>query len=450
MLGFSLSCQRYLKIEGERVMDKKRILVVGSGGREHAILWKLRQSRRVGELFSSQANAGIAQIAEDLKNPVETAEDVARLVEQAKTLGIDITIVGSDKPLELGVVDAFQDAGLAILGPTRDAAQIEWDKVFAKYLMVRNNIPTAPFTVFTELEPALRHVHERRDLPFMVKASRLARGQGALKCKDESQAVFQLERILKTKSFGEDQAAIVEKCLTGSELSVTAITDGESFQTWPYIRDYKKLLDGDKGGNCGSMGAWGPASLGKGKFLIHRQVKRRVVEPVLRALRVRGRTFVGWLYPGIMVNLFGVKVLEFNARLGNPEAQVLMRRLRTDLLDIVEAILARQLKKLKIEWHRKYAVCVVMATEGYPQADEDEYPKASIEGLHEAAKVPTVVVFHGGTMEENNVIYTAGGRPLSVTALGDTLVEARERVYDAVEWRISCPKLKYRLDIAQI
>lgn len=433
-------------------MSKKRVLVVGDGefgdGRMHALLWKLRQSKRVGELYSSQVNAGIAQIAEDLNNPVETAEDVARLVDQAKTLGIDITIVGSDKPLELGVVDAFQDAGLAILGPTRDAAQIEWDKVFSKNLMVRNNIPTAPFSVFTEFESAAHHVRARRDLPFMVKASRLARGQGALKCHTVADAIFQLERILKTRSFGEDQAAIVEKCLTGSELSVTAITDGKSFQIWPYIRDYKKLLDGDKGGNTGSMGACGPDSLGTGRFLIHRQVRRRVVEPVLEALRVRGRTFVGWLYPGIMVNLFGVKVLEFNARLGNPEAQVHMRRLRTDLLDIVEACLAGQLKKLKIEWYRKYAVCVVMATEGYPEADK--YPKVPIKGLDEAAKVPTVVVFHGGTMEENGVIYTAGGRALSVTALGDTLTEARERVYDVVDWRISCPKLQYRTDIAQL
>lgn len=427
---------------------KKKVLVIGSGAREHAMLWKLRQSKRAGELFVSKANAGTAQIAEDLGNPVKTSEDVLRLVDQAKSLGIDIAIAGSDNPLDLGVVDALQDAGVATFGPRRDAAQIECDKVFAKNLMVRNSIPTARFSVFTEFEQAARHVHERRDYPIIVKASRLARGRGVLKCKDESAAIFQLQCIFELKSFGEGQAAIVEQCLKGSELSVHAVTDGETFQIWPYTRDYKLLQDGDEGPNTGGMGAYGPVSLGTRKYLIHRQVKRRVVGSALKALRVRGRTFMGWLYPGIMVNLVGVKVLEYNARLGDPEAQVLMRLLRTDLLDIVEACLAGQLHKLKIEWYRKHAVCVVMATDGYPQLEG--YPRVPIVGLQEAAKVPTVVVFHAGTAEEDGVVYTAGGRVLSVTALGDTLVESRERVYDAVEWRIQCKALKYRTDIAEL
>jgi len=415
-----------------------KVLVVGGGGREHALVWKLRQSPRVTEIYCAPGNAGIAREAVCVRIG---AEDIPALLAFAREKAIDLTVVGPEAPLTAGIVDEFQAAGLKIFGPSRVAAEIEGSKVFAKDLMARYGIPTADYAVFTDPDEATAYI-QKKGVPCVLKADGLAAGKGVIVAKDMQTALDAVRSIMVDRDFGEAGARlVVEECLTGEEVSILAFTDGDTVVPMVSSQDHKRAFDNDEGPNTGGMGAYAPAPV------YTPEVARRAVEeilvPVVRALKAEGRTYRGVLYAGLMVTGQVPKVLEFNVRFGDPEAQPVLSLLETDLVEIIEAVLENRLDQIEIKWKPQASVCVVLSSGGYPAA----YEKGKvIRGLDE---VPDdIVVFHAGTAEKDGETVTSGGRVLGVTATGPDIPSAISKAYAAVE-KISFEGMHYRRDIGR-
>lgn len=413
------------------------VLVVGSGGREHALAWKIAESPRLGKLYVSPGNGGTCQIAENIPVKATDISELARFVEKN---AVDITIVGPDDPLALGIVDIFQSRGLRIFGPSRAAAQIEASKAFAKRFMREGDIPTAKFKIFRNYKRALKHVR-KRGAPIVIKASGLALGKGAYVCGTLAEAEEALSEImLKHVHKDAGNEVIVEDFLEGQEISIHALCDGKTSVLMPTAQDHKAIFDGDKGKNTGGMGTVAPVPWVKNETLD--EVSALIVQPAIDALAKIGRPFFGCLYPGLKMTSDGPKVLEFNARFGDPETQSYMRLLKTDLLDILDACVDGNLGNIKIDWHPGFAVCVVLASGGYPDKYQKGFP---IFGIKEAEGCKDVVVFHAGT-EFTDRLVTSGGRVLGVTATGQTLPEALLYAYEAV-WRVRFKDMYFRKDI---
>ncbi|MBE3585707.1 MAG: phosphoribosylamine--glycine ligase [Thermoanaerobacter sp.] len=413
-----------------------KVLVVGGGGREHALVWKLKQSPRVKEIYCAPGNAGIASLARCV--PIG-AEDIPALVAFAREEKIDLTVVGPEGPLARGIVDSFNRAGLAIFGPTARAAAIESSKVLAKEIMARYGIPTARFATFTDPGEAAGYIRQL-NAPCVVKADGLAAGKGVIVCQTVEEALQAVKEIMVDGAFGDaGRRVVVEEYLTGQEVSVLAFTDGEAVLPLLPAQDHKQVYDGDRGPNTGGMGAYAPAPVLTPEN--YRVVLEDILIPAVRALAAEGRPYRGVLYAGLMVTGEGPKVLEFNARFGDPEAQPLLMLLETDPVEIMEAVLLGKLAGKEIRWRPGSAVCVVLASGGYPGAYRKGYP---ISGLEQVP--PDVVVFHAGTAMEEGRVVTAGGRVLGVTAAGETLPEAMEKAYTAVE-KIHFEGMHYRRDI---
>ncbi len=419
-----------------------KVLVVGKGGREHALVWKLAQSPRAERVFCAPGNAGTAE--DGVNVPIDPLE-FDRLVAFVRKEQINLTVVGPEEPLARGIVDHFQKAGLRIFGPTRQAAQLESSKVFAKQLMHHADVPTAEFRIFDHPEYARRYI-ETRDNPLVVKADGLAGGKGVIVCSTNEEALSAIERIMVREEFGRaaGRQVVVEKRLEGEELSILALVSGRTIVPLQPTQDHKAAFDDDKGPNTGGMGAYCPAPLGTPELLD--TIDREILVPTVHAMKRRRTPFRGVLYAGIMATNQGPRVLEFNCRFGDPEIQPLLMRLRSDFLDLIDAVVDERLDTFegKLEWDPRPAVCVVIASGGYP----GNYERGlAIRGLADAAKLPDVKVFHAGTRREGDRILTDGGRVLSVTALGDTLADAKRRVYEAVAC-IHFPGAFYRRDIA--
>jgi phosphoribosylamine--glycine ligase len=420
-----------------------KVLVVGKGGREHALVWKLAQSARVERVFCAPGNAGTA--ADGVNVPLEVNE-FDKLIRFAKKERIGLTVIGPEEPLVNGIVDAFQKEGLRVFGPSRAAARIEGSKVFAKQLMRHADVPTAEFKIFDHSEPAKYWV-DTREYPVVVKADGLAAGKGVIVCSTGDEAKRAIDRVMIQEEFGSKagRQAVVEKRLEGEELSVLALVGGRAILPLPPTQDHKAVFDGDKGPNTGGMGAYCPAPKGTPELMA--RVESEVFVPVVHAMK-RGRyPFNGLLYGGIILTNQGPRVLEFNARFGDPETQPLLMRLRSDLLDLLEAVVDERLGELPdgaVEWDPRPAVCVVMASGGYPGKFDTGKP---IAGLDEVSRMPDVKVFHAGTRLDNGRVVTDGGRVLGVTALGETLAAAKKQAYEAVG-KISFKGAHFRTDIA--
>ncbi|HEY8417155.1 MAG TPA: phosphoribosylamine--glycine ligase [Limnochordales bacterium] len=416
-----------------------RVLVVGQGAREHALAWALAQSPRIKELYCVPGNAGISTVARCVSVAQGGAEDLA---EWAAAHRIDLTVVGPEAPLVSGIADAFAARGLRLVGPSRAAAAIEGSKVFAKDLMARWGIPTAPYRVFTDPESA-RAYARRQGLPLVIKADGLAAGKGVTVAKDWEAVDGAIRSLMEERVFGEaGDRVIIEEFMPGREVSVLALTDGETVIPLAPARDHKRVGDGDTGPNTGGMGAFSPVPDVTPELV--EQVRREILEPTVKALAAEGRPYRGVLYAGLMLTPTGPKVVEFNCRLGDPEAQVVLPRLATDWLDVFEALADGRLGEVSLAWRDEAAVCVVLASRGYPGAYETGHP---IDGLDAAGADPKVLVFHAATREQDGTLVTAGGRVLAVTALGEDLPAARERAYRAVE-QIRFAGMHYRRDIA--
>ncbi len=429
-----------------------RILVVGGGGREHALCWKLAQSSRTSKIYCAPGNAGTTSLAE---NVALAADDLDGLLEFARKEGIDLTVVGPEAPLCLGIVDRFTEAGLRIFGPTAAAARIEGDKAYAKKLMRDSGIPTAEARVFeptiqelaqarqphagrsdeappldleTGYEMARRYI-ETREEGVVVKAAGLASGKGVFVHEDPADALATLESLMLNRALGEaGTRVVIEDILIGREVSLLALVDGRSIYILESAADHKRLGERETGPNTGGMGAYSPSGLLSESDL--RIIEREIFVPIVDAIRREGVEYKGVLYAGLMLTAGGPKVLEFNCRFGDPEAQPILMRLRSDLVDVLEATIDGHLDETSLEWDPRTALCVVMASSGYP----GPYQKgAVITGLEEAGAMEHVRVFHAGTTLLDEDVVTAGGRVLGVTALGETIQQSRQRAYDAVE-----------------
>ena len=414
-----------------------KLLVIGSGGREHAIAWKLAQSPKVQKVFVAPGNGGTAR-----ENGLENAavSEVADLVAFAKRESVYLTVVGPEAALAAGVVDAFRDAGLKIFGPTRAAAQLESSKDFAKAFMVRHNIPTALHRTFQSADLAKAFV-AKSGAPIVVKADGLAAGKGVVVAASVEEAQTAIDRMMNEKSLGEaGTRVVVEEFLQGEEASFIVMCDGTSALPLATSQDHKRLRDGDEGPNTGGMGAYSPAPIVTPKM--HARVMREIIQPAIQGMAQEGIPYSGFLYAGLMIDRAGnPKALEFNCRLGDPETQPIMLRLKSDLLGLVERALAGNLSQVEAEWDRRAALGVVIAAHGYP---DDPRKGDPITGIPPAAD--DCRVFHAGTRADGKALVTSGGRVLCVTALGDSVKMARTRAYEAVE-RIRFDGMQYRKDI---
>jgi phosphoribosylamine---glycine ligase len=419
------------------------VLVIGKGGREHALVWKLAQSPRVEQVYCAPGNAGTGI---DGINIAIEANEFEKLIRFAKKENIGLTVVGPEEPLVNGIVDAFQKEGLRVFGPSKSAARIEGSKVFSKQLMRHADVPTAEFKIFDHSEPA-KYWIDTREYPVVVKADGLAAGKGVIVCSTNDEAKKAIDRVMVQEEFGgkAGRQTVVEKRLEGEELSVLALVGGRSILPFPPTQDHKAVFNGDKGPNTGGMGAYCPAPKGTPELMA--KIESDVFVPIVHAMK-RGRyPFNGLLYAGVILTNQGPRVLEFNARFGDPETQPLLMRLQCDLLDILEAVIDQRLAEIEddnVVWDPRPSVCVVMTSGGYPGKYETGKP---ISGLDEVACMADVKVFHAGTKLENGRIVTDGGRVLGVTALGETLAHAKNRAYEAVG-KISFRGAHFRTDIA--
>jgi phosphoribosylamine--glycine ligase len=417
-----------------------RVLVIGSGGREHALIWKLKQSPQVTQLFAAPGNAGIAELAEctDI-----SASEVRRLADFAVKKGIDLTLVGPEMPLTLGIVDEFEGRGLRIFGADQQAAILEGSKVFAKRLMKKYKIPTGFFQTFYRADDARRYIQDV-GAPIVVKADGLASGKGAIVCQTVKEALDAVKRIMDDRAFGDaGEKIVVEEFLSGEEASFLAFTDGETVLPMASSQDHKAVFDDNKGPNTGGMGAYSPAPVVTEE--VHRKIMDQIMTPTVRAMAAEGRPYRGVLYAGLMIKGGEPRLLEFNARFGDPEAQPLLMRMESDLFPILEAVVDRRLHEVEIRWRPEPAVCVVMVSGGYPGAHEKG---TAISGLRAAARMKDVVVFHAGTAIAGGKVVTSGGRVLGVTALGSDISDAIARAYRAVE-KIRWDGVHYRTDIGR-
>lgn len=404
-----------------------RVLVVGQGGREHALCWKLANSPSVSRVFCAPGNTGTAIEADNIEIP---ATDIAGLVRFAKQERIDLAVVGPEAPLVIGAVDAFQAEKIPAFGPSKLAAELEGSKVFAKEMMRLAAVPTAEAKSFTDAAAAEAYVAERESTPLVVKADGLAQGKGVTVCSDKGQALEAVQRIMQAREFGDaGKRVVIEERLDGEEASILAITDGNTIIPLETAQDHKAAYDDDQGPNTGGMGAYSPAPLVTPELMD--QIIGQILVPTVHTMNRQKRPFRGILYAGLMMTHQGPKVLEFNVRFGDPEAQPLLMRLKTDIGVLLHAAATGKLGELPpLEWDPRPSVCVVMASEGYP----GNYSKgATIRGLDEAARLPDVKVFHAGTAQRGNDIVANGGRVLGVTALGDNIGDAKLRAYQAVK-----------------
>ena len=426
-------------------MDKKlKILIIGAGGgREHAIGWQIAQSPRAGKLFFARGNAGTAQIGTNL-DIKET--EILKLLKFAKQEKIDLTLALSDDPLALGIVDKFKKAGLRIFGPTKAAARLEWSKAFAKSFMKRHKLPTAKFKTFTDYNQAKKYLTglSLQNLPIVIKASGLALGKGVVICQTMKGAQKVLENIMLKKVFGKAGSEIViEEFLTGPEISTHAFSDGKTYSIFPVTQDHKKIGENDTGPNTGGIGTISPLPFATEKII--KKIEKEIIAPTLKGMVNKKAPFKGVLYPGLILTANGPKILEYNTRFGDPEAQTYMRLLETDLLDIVDACIDRKLKEIKIKWKKVAACNIVLCSAGYP----GNYEKGKvISGIKEAEKDHKVVVFHAGTIMKDGKLVTNGGRVLGVSATGNNLKEALATAYEAIS-KIHFEGMYYRKDIGQ-
>lgn len=417
-----------------------KILVIGSGGREHCIVWKLLQSKKIEKIYCAPGNAGIATQAECLNIPVE---DISGLLQVARDKKIDLTIVGPELPLSMGVVNLFEKNNLPIFGPTQEAAEIESSKVFAKNIMNKYQIPTARYRAFKDYKLAQSYL-QKQSFPLVIKADGLAAGKGVFIVQDLSQAEKAISYIMKENKFGHaGNKIVIEEYLTGEEVSMLVFTDGEHFIPMRPSQDHKKLYDGDSGPNTGGMGAYSPVPFFDDKA--QRYALEKIFKPVIKGMKQEGRKFKGVLYAGLILTDEGPKVLEFNARFGDPETQVILPGLKTDLIEILCATREEKLSRIELEWQHQAAVCVILASGGYP----GEYEKGKIiNGIEKIENKQSTMVFHAGTEKKGNNVISSGGRVLGVTAWAETLSCAIDTVYEKIG-QISFEKLYYRKDIGE-
>jgi len=411
------------------------VLIVGSGGREHAIAWKCAQSKKIDKVFVAPGNPGMEDVAQLIQ--LQNTEELIRFV---KSEGIQFTIIGPEQHLAEGIADEFAKAGLPVIGPSKLAAEIEGSKVFAKTFMKKYHIPTAGFQIFDEIVPALNYILEE-DFPLVIKVDGLAAGKGVFICDNYTEAETILNHIIHFGTFGDaGSRVVVEECLQGEEVSLFAFTDGEHFVSTILSQDHKQLLDGDKGPNTGGMGAYAPAL-----FIndLKKQIDEQIIAPTLKGMRKERRTFRGILYAGVMLTENGPQVLEFNCRLGDPETQVILPILDNDLINVCEAILNESINEVELNWKNKSAVNVVIASGGYPGAYEKGYP---IKGLDKVSD--DTLIFFAGVKKEKDTLLTNGGRVLSLTALGNDLQDAQGKVYKEIK-KVSFTNSYYRTDIAK-
>jgi phosphoribosylamine---glycine ligase len=417
-----------------------KVLVVGGGGREHALVWKIARSPEVSRVYCAPGNAGIAGLAEIVALKADDLEGLAALAQKER---IDLTVVGPEDPLTKGIVDLFESKGLPIFGPSRAAAEIEGSKVFSKRLFEKYRIPSARYEVFDDPEAALTRIRGEA-LPLVVKADGLAAGKGVFVCKTPEEALQAVDEIMVRKAFGEaGRRIVIEECLSGEEASILAFTDGKTVLPMASAQDHKAIFDGDRGPNTGGMGAYSPAPVVTQRVLD--RVMDEILHPVVEAMAAEGRLFRGVLYAGLMISDGSPRVLEFNARFGDPEAQPVLMRMKGDIVPVLQACARGDLSGCKLDWDDRAAVCVVMASGGYP----GDYEKGKvIRGIDEASAMKDVVVFHAGTARRDGAILTNGGRVLGVTSLGNGVEEAIGRAYEAAG-RISWEGAQYRTDIGR-
>ena len=415
-----------------------KVLVIGSGGREHALVWKIAQSPLVAQVYCAPGNPGTAQLA---TNVAIAVDDLPALLGFAQREGIGLTVVGPELPLSLGIVDLFEEYGLPIFGARRNAALIEASKAFSKDLMKKYEVPTAAYEVFTEVGPAVAFI-DKVGVPIVIKADGLAAGKGVIIAATRDEAVGAVTDMLSGNAFGDaGSRVVIEEFLTGEEASFLALTDGKNIIPLASAQDHKAVFDGDQGPNTGGMGAYSPAPVVTAA--IHEKAMAEVMRRTVDGLAAEGRPYRGVLYAGLMIDGDSVKTLEFNARFGDPECQPLLMRMKSDIVPVLQAVAAGDASKVEIEWYDEAAVCVVMAAEGYP----GDYRKGDeIGGLDEAAAMEGLYVFHAGTALREGKVVTGGGRVLGVTARGATVREAIERVYRGVG-AISWKGAHYRRDI---
>ncbi len=417
-----------------------KVLVVGSGGREHALCWKISKSPHVTAVYCAPGNVGISDHATCIDIKVT---DIESLVKFAKAEEIELTIVGPEIPLSLGIVDRFEEEELSIFGPNQAAAEIESSKAFSKNLMKKYGIPTAFFSTFSDYNEAVNWVKEVKP-PLVIKADGLAAGKGVIICHTEEEAVRVLDDIMNSKIFGDSgNRVVIEEFLQGEEVSFIAFTDGENVVPLESSQDHKPLLDGDEGPNTGGMGAYSPAPIVTPE--LHEAIMNQVMIPTVEAMRAEGREYKGILYAGLMINDSDIKVLEFNCRFGDPEAQPLLMRMRSDIVPLMREISTGGLAKEQIEWYDEASVCVVLASKGYPGDYKKGFP---IHRIDDVNNMDGVLVFHSGTASDNEHIVANGGRVLGVTALGSDIPEAINLAYKAVN-HIDNDSLHFRTDIGK-
>ena len=416
-----------------------KVLVIGSGGREHALVWKITQSPKISQIYCAPGNAGISKLAQCVNI---NADSIDKLVDFAQEEKIDLTIVGPELPLSNGIVNEFNRKGLRVFGPSKKATEIESSKVFSKYLMKKYNIPTANYEVFQNSEKAFDYIKQQA-FPLVIKADGLAAGKGVFIVKDLLQARDALDALMEEKKFGEaGRQVIIEEFLEGEEVSILAFCDGKTIVPMVSSQDHKKIFDNDRGLNTGGMGAYSPVPFYLNEF--KKKVLEEILKPTVKGLQSEGREYKGVIYAGLVLTKQGPKVLEFNARFGDPETQVVLPKLKTDLIDILNAVIEGTLHKINIEWEDNAAVCVVVASGGYP----GKYQKGKvISGLERLEKMKDIIVFHAGTKFQDDKIITSGGRVLGITAWDETISKAKERAYKGVK-EIYFEDMYYRKDIA--
>ncbi|AMV73165.1 phosphoribosylamine--glycine ligase [Desulfuromonas carbonis] len=417
-----------------------KILVVGGGGREHALVWKIAQSPLVDKIYCAPGNPGITEMAECVDIP---ADKITALCDFALDQAIDLTVVGPEVPLTLGIVDLFQAAGLAIFGPSKAAAQLEGSKSFSKDLMAKYGIPTAAYRTFTEREAAAAYIREQ-GAPIVVKADGLAAGKGVIVATSVEQALAAIDEIMLDKVFGAAGASVVvEEFMAGEEASFFAFTDGKNILPLASAQDHKRIFDNDEGPNTGGMGAYSPAPVVTPE--LSEEIVTTIVRPTIDGMAAEGTPYCGILYVGLMIEAGRPRVVEYNARFGDPEAQPLLVRMKSDVVPVLLACARGELTQAALEWHDKAAVCVVMASGGYPGKFVQGYP---IRGIGAAENLDDLVVFHSGTARRDEVLVNAGGRVLGVTGLGSDVAAAIARAYAGVE-KISWQDVHFRRDIGR-
>lgn len=415
-----------------------KILLIGSGGREHALAWKLAQSEKVKELYIAAGNPGTAKYGQNLALAQNNQKELLKFALKEK---IDITVVGPEVPLAAGIVDLFKQQGLQVFGPNQSAARLESSKTFAKNLMQKYQIPTAEYKSFSKAEQAAAYIKEK-GAPIVVKASGLAAGKGVIVAQTEVEALTAVKTIMKDEKFGEaGEKVVIEEFLKGEEATILAFCDGQTIVPMLASQDHKAAYDGGKGPNTGGMGAYAPAPVVTDK--IEKYFEIEIMEPTLKALQSEGIDFKGVIYFGLMIKDGRAKVLEYNVRFGDPEAQVILPLLETDLVDIMQAVFKQNLGQLKIKWKDQKALCVVMASGGYPVEYEKE---KAISGVKEAEKAESIIVFQAGTRLEGEKLLTDGGRVLAVTALGNSFRDVIDKAYCGIE-KINFEGSQIRTDI---